>query len=272
MSISKVEPTPVLNITAKFSQFPTLNQLEKEDLLDLQMIPLEKPEGDLAVNNAQSYLKINNQPIDMVVNNLPIVELVELFNEVNRLRKNPLVRYLTGIQIYFGSQDNKLFLIYQPVYMEWVDYDGAGQNDLYKVIGRCGMYSFNTENNQFVLDTTNQSEIWISNYKQLIRIKHNDITGTVHEKFIPYHDTESLIFPFQTIFTLLHDNDGEIVEIRNSIAKVNYDVTNKVKHRVLLYVEPSVGVEAFDQKYANRSHLCPPCNGVNLGYNLAPLP
>lgn len=270
MSKSFIEPTPIEDLISRFSSHIELEEFRKEDVLNLEMLDVLLGSGVKQINDTAIYLTLNGGLIDKEISVIPISQLVWLFDKANKMRPLPYVRYMTGLRVYFACKNTELTPLFQPIYLERTGYDPKSQMDLYSVNVNVPVYIFN--GTDFDPVSTLEMRNWMGNYQSLIQIKHNDIDS--HEDFIPNHDVESMVFSFQAIFTLMHDNYGNSMKLSNSVVQVKYDGTNTVKHRILLSSDYSLDFKAqlmatFSGKFANRSHLCPPSDGLILGYDLA---
>lgn len=269
-ALTQIEPTPVEGIITMFPLLSDLKKLRDEDLMNLKMVPVDLAPGENDVLQSANHFKINGSPIVPEIAEIHIEEFIDLFTDAIKM-KSPGARYVTGIHVHYACKNNKFLPLYQPICMEWQRYDGTGQNDVYKILGKGDKHFYNplAVGKKFEIVSTTDADSWIADYQSpLVTIKHNDLPGTGFTSFIKDHDVEGLIFPFQTIFAIIHDNASESVKLSNAIEEVRYDGNLSIKHRILLFSE-SFPVKPLTNKYANRSHLCPPCNAIEVGYDLA---
>lgn len=251
-----IEPTPIEQI---IQQNQKLKSLRDEDILDLELIPKEKDEGTREIKKCSKYLRLNKAIVPSDLCRLLLPELTMLFLDAANLR-NESKNGLTGLKIIFGASkvDDIISLtpIFQPVYMRRIALQVAAGD--YETI--YGKY-YHRDDKDIKVIPEEEMKRYTENYKNNVKIV--DESRARNLDFIPGIDTESVIFPFQTIFTLLYDNgNAKGVFMYNSIRK-----DRDMKHCVLLSSQKMLG-NSFKGKYANRSHLCPPdCN--TLKYSIA---
>jgi hypothetical protein len=248
---------------------PGLQPILHEDLLDLQMSIMSDVEFNEHVRLCNDFLHLNGIKIaDLTFMTIPFDAFEDLFNEVADKRING-VRYVTALQVFFGCKDGGFFPVFQPIYMHWEKYDPVTQKELYVVPtdGFGNYYYF--EGMQFHRingepELSLQKE-WRNNYQNDISIIHHE--GELHTNFIPDIDIESCIFPFQVIYKVLQELNSDNAYLTHAIRKVSFDSTHPIKHSVIFSGEEYQGL-VDEAKYANRSHLCPPCNGISIGYDV----
>ena len=246
-----MRPTPIAEIIAKN---PQLNNLESEDILDLAAIPTPRDTGNFEILNCNNFLELNDQYVEFLAAQATCDAFDKLFFEASKMW-NGTDNYITGLKIYFGmtqTGSNIITPIFQPLHMRKFSPNGS-----YSIVGEGSLYAL--DNGEFLAITPEEFTTRTDMYKDEIRIKRN---GPSLPYFKPGVDVEAVIFPFQTIFTLIHDNPGlSGVFFYNAIRKSTIKQENIAQHCMLLfYSEMYVWTDMYD-KYANRSHLCPPdCN------------
>jgi hypothetical protein len=169
--------------------------------------------------------------------------------------------YITAVKIWLGlEENNKLKLLFQPICIQ-----KNNEND-YLVCNHETIYFYDqskTNAEKFQPINTIDAEALKKRYRKSMEIFH--LNETIFRNFVKDFDTEAIIYPFQTIFTLIYDNlsANNSVMLRNSIATNRQSGNLDNRHSILLYTTkaPEKEILDFKNKYANRSHLCPPCAG-----------
>jgi hypothetical protein len=251
--------------------------LNNEDILSLELIDVEATAGFNRIqafnNSVRLYYQNRDNYINSQVSIISKTEMKVLYEKVS-LHTTLSKGCLTALRIYHGCIDlgNGTFKynpIYQPLFLEQVGYDSNTHNHLYRIAKEKECYSYN--GTKFTpmdaIECNNQRGI----YKQQVRIKHS-VASTTFETFALGKDVEFSIFPFQTIFYLIHDNGDDKIFLDNALENIRFEKDYPNKHSFLLSSLRVSTSGPFAGMYANRSHLCPPCNGVYLGFDLAPLP
>ena len=267
------EPSPNTLIAQRH---PELGSLPSEVTLDIQYAEISDWNAKKAIEDCTKYLKVNGTDFDISQAQLEHIErekLTKLFDEATGLR-NPRVRYITALKIWFGMENDSIIPIFQPICLTWVSYDQANNSNIYSVLengnGSYYRYSSGFAGFEFFPLTESDFATLKGNYESGIEILHNDAPTSSHSHFIGRTDIDGCVFAFQVIYSLMHYNsDSETIRLYNSIRQVSYDSLNPVKHTVLLscieFDETNKEKLLTLGKYANRSHLCPPCTNL-FGY------
>lgn len=262
-----IYPTPVNGIVSKYPQLAFLNQ---EDLLNLELSPISDESGIIESKECDTYLRISGGTLDLLADQVPFRELDSLFDEATGINANN-TRYLTGLKITFGVANvlsQQVFGIYTPVKLETIDASGAKEKT-YRIIESGNNYR--VINNQFdLIAPPGDAVTFKDNYWQAAAIMRHGTTN--HINLVSGEDTTSVLFPFQTLFTLDYENNiSQRVDnllVYNSIRKENITGGGlSIKHCLLLSPEIPVALY-FNGKFANRSHLCPP-DCLDFTYRLA---
>ena len=253
-----------------------LDPIQNEDQLSLELADVNSVEANKRITNCRTYLELNGQPVSYEIGNglIDRIELDSLFNLTLQYVPTTPKKYITVLKIILGSKENdeglfEIHPIFQPMVLIWNEYYPNSNNHGYVRSDNSPNILYQLENNRLIGTTLAQKNLWVQNYKDRIRIKHNDLEN--HATFRAGVDVMEVVFPFQTIYTLMKENNNDKFNLHNCIQKITHQETNPVKHAILIsspYNNPNTLGE-FSGKYANRSHLCPPCNGVTLGYDLA---
>jgi hypothetical protein len=211
--------------------------------------------------------------------NLTLVEVhvnkfADLFNEASNKRLGS-ERYITALCITFGADGNTVIPIVQSVYLKWVGYDAVSQKDIYTA--RSNSFGVNKIFNgtDFVTISTGDKTAFVTNYRENIKIKHKSTLNL--SGFVEGTDVESVIVPFQFLYSVIYYHNieqGGKVEplgvITQGVREVLYDRNSPIKHFVFVSGARLAGIIDTPVKYANRSHLCPPCSNLadNFGFDL----
>ena len=247
------------------------DSINLEDQLDLQYAEVPNPPILPQISTFNNAFKLNNGPttIPEVVVKIKKDAFKLLYDEVVKLRKPE--NHITCLRIWHGltklTTEHKLKPLFQVIYTVK---SATGQ---YSVVEGSEIYHYDGN----VFKPYSGAEDLRRNYRENIRIKK--ITGGSYDPLNVGLETESVTFPFQTIFTLILDNlpdNDDAVIIVNSLATNKEQTEIYHKHALLLFAtkmeEDQKGTEAFviiKDKYANRSHLCPPGCDKILDFDLA---
>jgi hypothetical protein len=238
----------------------SLDSLKNEDVLQIDMTIVEIPKAIEEMAKCNDHLQINNQHIlNLTMDSIQYNAFDKLFIEATTLRGTSSQHYVTGLRVHFGIKGTKIVLIFQPTCL-CKSSNPSEPNRYYTFDGL--PYCYDKGSEKFV-PATPTDLAYITNYSNDIRIKH--FGDTIYKTRNPIDDTLSIIIPFQVVFSLIYDNDQNTdVFLFNAIV----DGVNKISHTVLMGtgndddgVKPIIG--SYTGKYANRSHLCPPCNYVD---------
>ncbi len=247
-------PTPFNEIITYYDKLNLdVRKLKNEDRLDLELIPLVPEMAEPEIDECNVCLKVSSGLLEQKIIQVDRKALVELFQRATQMRLGTDA-YVTGLKIHFGLVGNEIKLLFQPVYMKRV-ITGQGTNEYRTEFELHYVYSL--EARRFV-EAKKEDFEKIRTYKSSIQIKHDVASG--YGSFSE-GDVEGVIFPFQTIFSLLYYNEeDDEVFFYNAIRTEN----NKNKHCILLATKSKPFPQpVFENKYANRSHLCPPCSRVS---------
>ncbi|WP_300489820.1 hypothetical protein [Flavobacterium sp.] len=252
-----LEPTPIEDI---IQLFPDLYPLRKEDILNLELAPKTREEGDQEIRDCDTYLQLDSHTVAYHLASLSLKQLTKLFEFATNLGDDNTER-VTGLKVLIGagtvadSTTTTLLPLFQPLYLKRIKSEET-----------IGTYEvFPGKYYQFKGSETNTvPEEDVEKYKKTYRVN-----VIIQEKeFRSGVNTEAVIFPFQTIFTLLYDNEETKEVLLYNAIRRDLDLDRNAKHSILLSSQKMMEASNFKGKYANRSHLCPPdCN--TLEYNVA---
>jgi hypothetical protein len=259
---------------------PEFIAVPNEDLLNVQMSILTQQEAYDHVIKCNSRIQLMGQDLGVLqICEIPLLAFKNMFEEATSKRKNS-DNYITALKIYMASKATKMTPIFQPVYLKRLRYDPATQKELYQIpsYGHGGFYEFCQGEPATGSDPATESEFkpitdsdrttLITNYtKKDMTMVHR--SGESYKSFILDTDVESCLFPFQTIYKIMQETPSSKIFLTNAIREVGYDLINPNKHVFILSGEVIDKDIPLQAKYANRSHLCPPCNSVDFGFDLA---
>ena len=234
--------------------------LEKQDVLDLEMSPVDSTMANYEIDMCNTRLEMNGDSVPHLIATVG-KEALEAMADIALSLKPKDQNFVVGLKFHLAATDGgEMKLLYQPTYMTR---PANGLMEPFYRVTEGYFYSYDDSTGTFESMSAGDAETLKDNYQTLIRIKHR--TDTVCMPFIQGVDTESVLFPFQTIFELMADNEGDGIYIHNSIREEPIGGSYIIKHCLLLSSVLLSG-NSFTGKYANRSHLCPPsCNEVQYG-------
>ena len=244
-----------------------LEALKNEDVLDVQLTVVEVPTAIQEISDCHNYLKINNHEIqNLTMNSIKYNMFDPLFKEATDLGRTSTQPYVTGLKVSLGIKAGKMFLVFQPVYLS-KSTDVLNEPNRYYVHEGLPYY-YKGDLDGFVPAKAEDLAALVC-YHDTIQIKH--LGDLDFKSFNDRIDSKAVIIPFQVIFSLIYDNeDNTDVFLFNAVVKRVINGTNQVNHTVLIganndEVNEVKGIHGglFTGKYANRSHLCPPCSYVD---------
>ncbi|WP_300665511.1 hypothetical protein [Fluviicola sp.] len=253
--------TEICKIVSKNS---ALAALKNEDLLDVQLTVVEVPTAIQEISDCHKYLKINNHEIqNLTVDSIQYNTFDSLFKEATNLRGTSTQSYITGLKVSLGIKAGNMFLVFQPVYLS-KSTDVLNEPNRYYVHEGLHYY-YKGDSDGFVPAKAEDLTALVC-YHDTIQIKH--LESVDFKPFNDRTDSKAVIIPFQVIFSLIYDNENNTdVFLFNAVVKRVISGTNQVNHTVLIGAnnDEAKGIHGglFTGKYANRSHLCPPCSYVD---------
>jgi len=258
--INSPRPIPYAELIA---EFPFLeNNMNLEDGLDMELAEVYKPPTLPVIVDFSQIVKLRNGNFPHPPNAAPVAcikntAFEKLYKEALKLRK-PGEQHVTALRISFGltNTSHEVKLLFQAVYAKL----DTGKD--YDVIENGEIYYYDEPSCTFELYAL--AEDVRRNYRRNVLVKHvGDQSPTA---FIEGIDTESVTFPFQTIYTLMYDNRPDDYILIYNALPANKEMSEvEYKHGLLLTSSDEEREKRklldFKNKYANRSHLCPPgCN------------
>ncbi|WP_343747206.1 hypothetical protein [Fluviicola sp.] len=254
-----------------------LDPIQNEDQLSLELADVDVAEANNRIMNCRAYLQLNAQPIPYPIGNGMIdkTELDVLFNLILNYVPATPKKYITVLKIILGSKEVstgvfEIHPIFQPMVLIWNGYYPNSNNHEFIRADSNPSELFQLDaTNKFIPATPAERDRFVKNYREKILIKHSDTEN--HEKYRDGVDVKEVVFPFQTIYTVMEENNSTIFGLSNCIQKIIHQEINPVKHAILISSPDNHPHTPgpFTGKYANRSHLCPPCNAATFGYDLA---
>lgn len=257
--------TDLPQLSGKFN----LPQFLAEDNINLETNDVDAAEGQKRIALGNSNLLYNTRVIpNSLLATIPKLQLDILFREVS---SPPLQGgYITALKVFFASENingvDILTLLYQPVRLFYRFYDGGSLKHMYQIGFSGKIYSF--KNDQFVI--CQDAEELIKDYTTKIKIKRTTELGAAFEGHVIDSDTKYMLFPFQLIYTVMSDNDNDILEIKNVATGIRGSGDTPFFHSILLH-SPLLGPPRTEDRifagiYADRSHLCPPAREIYFGF------
>lgn len=251
------EPAP---IDAIIRRFPALASLRNEDLLDLKYVPVDPKRGEEVIRNCHEFLTLGDNDMPPCIAEISRGAFEELYLKACGMWSRK-AGYIIALKIYFGVEEKNpgsLSPIFQPLYLKR-NY-AAMTYGQYNVAEQGGYFAWTED--RFVTLGQKEFRNRTNKYRELIEIKRPCMPG-LSPHFIPGEDVEAVIFPFQTIFTLIVDNNAPSVFLYNAYRKMSCENNNCIRHSILLFYKNLENYELANyddlvKKYANRSHLCPP--------------
>lgn len=249
-------PTPFCQLLNQYPHLKT-NKFNLEDTLDMDIVVVNNSYPLPQVDYFSSYFrKHGGTPLPRVIFGIKNTAFKAMYEKAVAFRTLG-ENHITALKIYLGLQDFSIVPIFQAVYTKETS---EGE---YSVIGESDRYLYDTSTEVFVpYDELSGFE---AAYQSNINIKHQQSSsfGT----FIRGTDSEAVIYPFQTIYTLMYDNrnDGdEYILLTNALSIDKTTGKLLIKHSLLLLATATEhGLLDLKDKYANRSHLCPPgCGSI----------
>lgn len=253
-----------------------LADLKNEDVLDLKLSVLSVPTAVWEIAKCNSHLNINGDVIqNLAMDSIDYSKFDDLFHKATTLPGVPGKSYLTGLKINFGIKNNAMFLVFQPVRLNRSD-----EPNRYNV-SEGGYFCYKDDVIGFV-DAQPADIASIETYQQNIQIKH--LNESNFSNFDEERDSTAVIIPFQVIFSLIYYNEDDTdIFLFNGIVRRKVNGLDQVNHSIFVSSArdedglPAIKmntkelslVEDFTGRYANRSHLCPPCGYVedlNISY------
>ena len=253
-----------------------LADLKKEDVLNLKLSVLSVPVAVQEIAKCYLHLKINGDIIpNLVMDSINYSKFDDLFHKATALHGIQGKSYLTGLKINFGIKDDAIFLVFQPVRLNRSD-----EPNRYNV-SEGGYFCYADDVKGFV-DAQPADMASLEAYQQNIQIRHlNELNFS---NFDEERDSPAVIIPFQVIFSLIYYNEYNTdIFLFNGIVERKVNGVEQISHSIFASSArdedglPAIRmntkrlnlVEDFTGRYANRSHLCPPCDYVedlNISY------
>jgi len=233
--------------------FPLVgDKINKETMLDMEIAEVEIIGTLPQTVRFYSIVRLKDTTVTLDMDILEIYKdaFATLYQDALSMYENN-DHHITAVKIWLGlDQDLKMKPLFQPVYIK------KNSEDEYNVYDHQNVYDYTGGSFQLCLSANELKK----RYRDNIQLMH--LGETQFQDFRQNIDTEAIIYPFQTIFTLLVDNldANDSVTLRNSIAINHTTEELNNKHCLLLYTTKRSDkiIESFKDKYANRSHLCPP--------------
>ncbi len=250
--------TKICDIVAKNGN---LAALKNEDVLKIDLTVIEVPIAMAEVGRCLTHLQINGNPIEdtnLTMDSIQYNAFDKLFIEATSLRGILPQRYVTGLRVHLGIKNFKIVLLFQPTCL----IKSSNPTEPNRYYASDGIYYTYDDNGEKFVPALPEDMTYITNYQSLIKIKH--FGNNIYEGIDRLTDTKSIVIPFQVIFSLIYDNNqNSDVFLFNAMVSG----TDKINHSVIMGTAKDSNVVSihneYTGKYANRSHLCPPCSYVD---------
>lgn len=243
-----------------------LQDLPKEDSLNLEADDVYSNEAQRRLEAFQNRLRIGGQNVPEQAARIPKSGIDFLYGEVKNLANNECI---TALLVHFACKSIGGSLVFtplfQPVFLTLEDYDDYSLTDIYQIHSKGKVYYYSETESKFIecqrTDSTDEELEWRDNYRSNhTTIKRVKDIAQPYLPFKPLTDSESQLFPFQLIYSLLKDNNSNEVIFKNCMSEFKKNPRVSFKHSMFLSAPPQMGGSGdFFGKHANRSHLCPPC-------------
>jgi len=262
--------------------------MQNEVRLNLALVPIEDDSSLPRFKQFDEFIRLGNDFIQLKRDIMKVKYdfFQELYFNAWSL-SNGSSDYITALKMHFGFKNGGVTLIFQPLFTYL-------EGTTYKVLESSAYYLYDDSNHTYTSTKVFPTQL-VTNYRNIIRVKHPEEEG--FNRFVDRHDVhgdvKAVIYPFQSIFALINDNildRDDCISIRNCLATDNTAATETIqqRHSVVLIAskwkkETNLFLEkylerlpekdskdllanlVFDMrdKFANRSHLCPPgCNEI----------
>lgn len=267
--------TENLNPEEAILQTSLLSLTSKEDQIFLESCPVDLVKGSLSIFAFQSYIRLNNIPVNGAIP----AEVIEdntkfagLFAEAMKLY-NQQANYITGFQIILGVNSNftKIVLGYKPLLLvkeAVISATATTKINAYTIAknGPIHIYGYDSvsKETKFIPAPADYTQ-YIQNYADKIDVRRHDVE-TDPTDYMAGVDTNSVIFSFQEVFSMI---DANAPEKRALIFHCMVSDHNPVAtKRNSLIMSPNIypttyekALTTFKNMYSDLAHLCPPnCN------------
>lgn len=239
---------------------------DKEDELNLEMDDVNGVEAAVRFKRFDDNVLINGMQVPNSEIEISRTAMDSLYEKVKDRPTDK--KCLTGLYIFYACKiigtTHIFYPIYQPVFLTWEKYDEYSLTHLYVTTYEDAAFHF--DGTDFIQCVNDEASEWRRNYRTYVRLNTSNTPGT----FISFRnniDAEGLFFPFQLIYRLMKDNDPSRIILKSCMTEFSHHQACKRKHSMLLKSPLGSGSGDFTGKYANRSHLCPPCGRFGFALN-----
>lgn len=247
---------------------PALVALKNEDVLELELTIVGVPTAINEIGECHKYLKIDNDEIpNLTIDSIKYMAFNKLFDEATALGASSSRSYVTGLKVNLGIKNGEIFLVFQPVYLS----KSTNVDEPNRYYVHEGLYYVYEDDTTGFVPAAAEDLASLVSYNDHIRIKHSG-EGDFKE-YREQIDSKAVIIPFQVIFSLIYDSESNTdVFLFNAVVERMVRGVNQVNHTVLMGTardEETITyplkarVRNYTGMYADRSHLCPPCNYVD---------
>jgi len=240
-----------------------------EDALNLETDDVESNEANRRLGYFQTNFLLNRIKLPETAAVLSRANIDFLYEKVGQ-RATVNKKCITALLVHFANRINggvhTFHPLFQSVFLELKQYDAYSMTYIYETTYSDEIYHFSGAD--LVPCVDNEQQQWILDYGKFGTINHSKDLAKPFTTLITNVDSESQLFPFQLIYTLMDHNKADQVTFKNCMSEFVHDPSISLKHSMLMS-SPDIGNGGpFYQKYANRSHLCPPCGRFGFTLNL----
>lgn len=241
--------------------------LQNEDILNLELALVVPDVGNIRIATGETHLLLNGQVIPVDLATIPMTEIERLYQQVSSYT-SPDTGCLTALRVSYGARtvdgEIEMDLFYRPVYLGYDEYHESTHSYMYSILERGDLFNF--RNGVFEIASEQDYDSAFTLFKDSITIKHT-LEATNYEPFVSGTDVDNVLIPFQTIFTLLLENDNDTLVLKNNVETVLNQLNYTVKQSILLFTEEITPRGAFAGQFANRGTWGPPEN-LQFGFTL----
>lgn len=242
-----------------------------EDALNLETDDVDSTEANRRLGYFQTNLLLNLRRVLAPAAVLSRDNVDFLYNKVKH-RPTTNKKCLTGILVHFANRVNgathEFHPLFQPVFLELKQYDPYSMTYIYETSFSDKCYHLDVAGTTLVMCVGDEEKNWRLDYGKFTTINHSKDSTNPFGSFITNVDSESQLFPFQLMYTLMDHNQADQITFQNCMSEFIHDPSVSLKHSMLLSSPDNGNGGPFFRKYANRSHLCPPCGRFGFTLNL----
>jgi hypothetical protein len=275
--------TPVAEIISYYgNELPEIKCLEDEKIITHNHLIKDQKTGNTEMHNFLNHFSIEeNHILNTLSDSIPLNLFIPLLKSASSIKPEGIAKgtYVTFLIIHYGielniNNDKQLKLIYQPAIAIQDDPANDAKGFTIKSDPTCFRVFEKGKLNPI---SKGSAENLKNNYKQFIAIIHSEETAStpfINTDIDPKNnDSESALFPFQELFTLMFENNQHYdnpVKIYHAM-NIRQEYNMKLKHGIILspdyFHQLKFAGSRYLFKYANRAYLCPPdCSPITIEF------